>query len=155
MISAPLTTVEKPSSGKRNAQRPNCPELNTNHRFSNYYVFKVGCCMLKKAKLYFPHPKTEQSDFPHHSVAAACIYLCACMQQVYNLSIYVCVSVFKSTAQDALRLSAFQSPVHTHTPLPTTNYKGNLIFGKGPRFTESSFSMGMPDHVQQAQQKYL
>lgn len=114
-------------------------------------------CLFKKAKFYFTRPETEQFGFPHHTVAAACMYLCACVQRVHNLSIYVCVSVFvrESTAQDALRLSAFQPPVHTHTPPPTANYKANLIFGKGPRFTESSHRRGMLDHFQQAPQKCI
>lgn len=161
MISALLITVERLNSGKCRPQRPNHVELNANRLFSIYYFFnQLLCCLLKKAKFYFPPTRDGAvqsliSRHPHHIVAAACVYLCACVQWVHNLSIYVCVSVCvrESTAQDAVRLSMFQPPVHTHTPPPTTNYKPNLNFGKGPRFTESSHSRGVPDHFQQAEQK--
>lgn len=77
----------------------------------------------KKPSFIFPLTRDGAVDslisrHPHHIVAAACVYLCACVRRVHNLSIYVCVSVCvrESTAQDAVHLSVFQPPVHTHTP---------------------------------------
>lgn len=124
MIGASLITVERLDGGKFRAQRPNHTELNANRLFSIYYFFnQLLCCLLKKSQVLFSPTRDGAvrsliSRHPHHIAAAACVYLCSCVQWVHNLSIYVCVSVCvrESTAQDALRLSEFQPPVHTHAP---------------------------------------
>lgn len=82
---------------------------------------------VKKSQVLFSLTRNGEvqsliSRHPQHTAAAACVYLCGRVLRVHNLSIYVCVSVCvtESTAQDALRLSPFQPPVHTH---PTTDHK--------------------------------
>lgn len=148
------------------SQSPNHVKLNANRKFSIYYFFnRILCCLLNfffflSQVLFFPTiegtVRSLISRHPQHTAAAACVYLCACVQWVHNLSIYVCVSVYVRVHSTGCPAFERVPTPCAHTPQPpTTNYKLNLNFGKGPRFTESSHSRGMPDRFQQAEQNAL